>query len=129
MCEYLKLKIENWNLYVKCLEFENLKTEICEFGCVNIESWKLKIEISLWNIWKESKILNTEISGYWKLEIEMFKYWKLKCLDTENWNVRILKIENWNVWILKIEISISNVLKFLIASHIWWKSFNANPTS
>jgi len=38
MCEYLKLKIENWNFYVKCFEFENLKIEMFKFGCVNIES-------------------------------------------------------------------------------------------
>jgi hypothetical protein len=25
MCEYLELKIENWNLHVKHLEFENFK--------------------------------------------------------------------------------------------------------
>jgi hypothetical protein len=30
MCEYLKLKIENWNLYVKHLEFEKLKTKMSE---------------------------------------------------------------------------------------------------
>jgi hypothetical protein len=36
MCEYLKLKPEIWNLYVKCLEFENLKTKMFELGCVNI---------------------------------------------------------------------------------------------
>jgi hypothetical protein len=33
MCEYLKLKIENWNLYVKHLEFENWNVWIlmCEY--------------------------------------------------------------------------------------------------
>jgi len=35
MCEYWKLKIENWNLYVKCLESEILKTKMFELGCVN----------------------------------------------------------------------------------------------
>jgi hypothetical protein len=35
MCEYLKLKIQNWNLYVKHLEFETLNTKMFEFGCVN----------------------------------------------------------------------------------------------
>jgi hypothetical protein len=50
MCKYLKLKIENWNLYVKHLKFEILETEMSKFGCVNIESWKLKIEIFLWNV-------------------------------------------------------------------------------
>jgi hypothetical protein len=39
MCEYLKLKI----LYVKYLEFENLKFEMLIWMC---EYWKLKIEIS-----------------------------------------------------------------------------------
>jgi len=46
MCAYLKLKTENWNLYVKWLEFENLKIEMSKFGCVNIESWKLKTKLS-----------------------------------------------------------------------------------
>jgi len=48
MCEYLKLKIENWNLYVKHLEFEILKIEMFKIAYVNIESWKLKIEN--WNL-------------------------------------------------------------------------------
>ncbi len=88
-----KLKIENWNLYVKCLESEilntkmnelgcvniwswKLKFEMSEFGCVNTKSWKLKIKIwiSLWNVEKESKILKIEISEYWKLKPKMFKY-------------------------------------------------------
>jgi hypothetical protein len=49
MCEYLKLKIENeiWNLHVKCLEFENLKIEMSEFGCVNTKNCKSKTKI--WN--------------------------------------------------------------------------------
>jgi hypothetical protein len=47
MCEYLKLKYEIWNLYVKCLEFEILKTKMSKFGWMNIKSWKLKFEI--WN--------------------------------------------------------------------------------
>jgi hypothetical protein len=42
MCEYLKLKTEIWNFYVKHLEFKNLKTKMFEFKCENIESWKLK---------------------------------------------------------------------------------------
>jgi hypothetical protein len=55
MCEYWKLKIENWNLYVKCLEFEILRTKMSKLGCVNIQSWKLKFEIwnlyvSVWNL-------------------------------------------------------------------------------
>jgi hypothetical protein len=48
MCEYSKLKVENWNIYVKCIEFENLKIEMFEIGRVNIESWKLKTKI--WNL-------------------------------------------------------------------------------
>jgi len=31
MCEYLELKIENWNLYVKCLEFQILKNKMFEY--------------------------------------------------------------------------------------------------
>ncbi len=73
MCEYLKLKI--WKFYVKCMEFEDLKSEMSEFGCVNIESWKLKFEISLWNVWKESKILQIEML---KCLNSMCEYWKLK---------------------------------------------------
>jgi hypothetical protein len=30
---------------MECLESKILKTEMFEFWCVNIESWKLKIEI------------------------------------------------------------------------------------
>jgi hypothetical protein len=36
MCEYWKLKTEIWNLHVKCLKFEILKTKMFEFLCVNI---------------------------------------------------------------------------------------------
>jgi len=40
MCEYLKLKIEIeiLNIYVKHLEFEILKFEMFEFGCVKTKS-------------------------------------------------------------------------------------------
>jgi len=50
MCEYLKLKIEIeiLNIYVKHLEFEILKFEMFEFGCVKTKSWKLKTKI--WNL-------------------------------------------------------------------------------
>jgi hypothetical protein len=88
MCEYLKLKTEIWNLHVKRLEFEILKLEMSEFGCVNIECWKLKFEISSWNVWKEFENLKTEMS----------EYWKLKCLNTKNWNVWILKTESWIIF-------------------------------
>jgi len=103
MCEYLKLKIENWNLYVKCLEFENLKTKMFEFGCVNtkswklkIENWKLKFEIFWWNVWKEFEIKKTEMFEYWKLKLKCLntKNWKLKCLNTENWKLKFLNTQN-----------------------------------
>jgi len=81
MCEYLKLKIENWNLYVKHLEFENFKTKMSKLGCVKILSSKLKTRI--WNLFVKC------LEGIWKFE---------------NWNAWILKIENWNVWILKLKI-------------------------
>ncbi len=77
MCEYFKLEI--WNIYVKHLEFENLKTKMFEFGCVNIESWKLKTEI--WNLFVKC------LDGIWKLKHLNIENWKLKNLNTENWNV------------------------------------------
>jgi hypothetical protein len=51
MCEYLNLKIEikKWNIYVKPLKFEILKTKMSKFGC-NIEIWKLNFENSLWGV-------------------------------------------------------------------------------
>jgi hypothetical protein len=84
MCEYLKLKTEIWNLYVKCLEFEILKIKMSEFGWMNIKSSKLKTEIwnlfvkcleeiwnfENWNVW----ILKPEMSEYWRLKTKMFKY-------------------------------------------------------
>jgi hypothetical protein len=66
MCEYLKLKIEIWNLYVKCLEFENLKTKMSKFGSMNTKSWKLKTQI--WNLFVKCQ------KGIWNFE---------------NWNVWI----------------------------------------
>ncbi len=36
----MKIEISMWSV----LEFENLKIEMFEFGCVNTESWKLKID-------------------------------------------------------------------------------------
>jgi hypothetical protein len=82
-CVNIKLKIKIWNLKSLCETFG-----IWKLKCLNldvwihkVENWKLKFEISLWNVWKESKIL----------KIEMFEYLKLK---TKNWNVWILKIEN-----------------------------------
>jgi hypothetical protein len=71
MCEYLKLKIENWKFYVKHLEFDNLKIGMFKFGCVYTESWKLKTEI--WNLFVKC------LEGIWKFEY---------------WNVWILKIKN-----------------------------------
>jgi hypothetical protein len=86
MWEYLKLKIKNWNLYVKHLELKNLKTKMSEFGCVNTKSWKLKIEISLWMFGRNLKFkkLKIKMPKYWKLETEMSKYWKLKIEMYEN---------------------------------------------
>jgi hypothetical protein len=62
MCEYLKLKSENWNLkpLLKRLEFENLKIEISLFGCVKTKSWKLKIEN--WNLFEKC------LEWIWKFE-------------------------------------------------------------
>ncbi len=57
----------------------------------HLEFENLKIEISLWNVWIESKILKIEMSI-------------LKCLNTENWNVWILKIEMSKYWKLKIKM-------------------------
>jgi len=66
MCEYLKLKIIIWNLYMKHLEFENLKIEMFESGCVNTKSWKLKFEI--WNLFVKW------LEGIWNFEIEMSEF-------------------------------------------------------
>jgi hypothetical protein len=77
---------------MECLESKILKIETFKFWCVNTESWKLKFEICMWNVWN-------------------LKFWQLKCL---NWDVWILKARNWNlkfeismwsVWNLKIEMS------------------------
>jgi hypothetical protein len=64
-----KLKIENsmWSIW-------NLKIEIFEFGCVNIESWKLK--------------------SFCEMFGRNLKIWKLKCLNTENKKLKCLNIEN-----------------------------------
>ncbi len=87
---------------------------------LKVENWKLKIEISLWNVWKESKNLKIEMFEYgkkklkcqntkkkkpkmleyWKLKIEMSKNWKLKCQNTKKKKTKMLewlKTENWNV--------------------------------
>jgi hypothetical protein len=71
MCEYWKLKTENWKLKSLCeMSRRNLKIEMSKY-------WKLKFEMS--EYWKfKLKCLNTK-----KLKTEMFKYWKLKCLNTE----------------------------------------------
>jgi hypothetical protein len=47
MCEYFKLKIENWNLYVKLLEFEN-------FENLKTKNWNLYVKLL------EFEILKTE---------------------------------------------------------------------
>jgi hypothetical protein len=81
MCEYLKLKIIIWNLYVKRLDFEKLKIEMSKFGCV--KTFKFHIfkffAKCLERIWK------FDIWNVWILKIEMSKYWKLKCMNSENW--------------------------------------------
>jgi len=64
MCKYLKLKVEIWNLYVKCLEFEILKIKMFEFVYVNTENWKLKF--------------------LYEMSRRNLKFWKLKCLNAEN---------------------------------------------
>jgi hypothetical protein len=60
MCEYLKLKTEIWNFYVKRLELKtwNVWIWMCEY-------WKLKTEN--WSVWT--------------LKV---KNWKLKYLNIEN---------------------------------------------
>jgi hypothetical protein len=77
MCEYIKLKTEIWNLYVKRLEFENLKTEMSVFRCVNTESWKLKTEN--WNLF-------------------------VKYLNTENWSLNSYSYNNWTLNPTTIEL-------------------------
>jgi hypothetical protein len=68
---------------MECLEYKNLKLKRLNSD-ENIESWKLKIEICIWNVWN-------------------LKFWEFKCL---NWNVWILKIENslcevFGIWIFE----------------------------
>jgi len=62
MCEYLKLKTKIWNLKSLCEAFEiwNFEIEMFEFGCVNIDNWKLKIET--WNLFVKS------LEGIWNFE-------------------------------------------------------------
>jgi hypothetical protein len=45
---------------MKHLEFEILRNEMSEFGCVTIESWKLKTEI--WNFFVKC------LEGIWNFE-------------------------------------------------------------
>jgi hypothetical protein len=79
-------EIWNWNLYVKCLEFENLKTKMSRLGCVK----NLKIEIENWNIYlKHLKFEN--------LKIEMFEF---GCENIEIWN---LKTKIWNFFVRCLE--------------------------
>jgi hypothetical protein len=52
MCEYFKLKIENWNLKSIC-EMSGRNLKIWELKCLNFENWKLKclnIKIENWNV-------------------------------------------------------------------------------
>jgi hypothetical protein len=101
MCEYWKLKTEIWNLCVKCLKFENLKSKMFEFWCVNIESRKLKFEICVWNVWN-------------------LKTWKLICL---NWDVWIFKVENWNLYVKRLDFENWNVWIWMCE---YWKSKTEN---
>jgi hypothetical protein len=94
---FSKLNIVNWLIvweacakpakilqYMEWLESKILKTEMFEFWYVNIESWKLKFEICMWDVWN-------------------LKFWKLKCL---NWDVWKLKVENWNFYVKCLEFEI-----------------------
>jgi hypothetical protein len=87
---------------MECLESKILKTEMVGFWCVNIESWKLKFEICMWNVWNlkiwQLKCLNCDV-WIFQIEISMWnvwnlRIWKLKCL---NLDVCILKVENWKL--------------------------------
>ncbi len=70
------MKLENWKFYVKHLEFENWKLKCLnlDMWILKVENWKLKFEISLWNVWKEYEIMKIEMYEYLKLKIEMYKY-------------------------------------------------------
>jgi hypothetical protein len=90
-------------LYVKCLEYENLKKKMCEFGMceyleLKIGNWKLESLCEASKIWKV-KCLNLDV---WHVKVETenwnlkslcemsrwnLKFWKLKCLNTESWEV------------------------------------------
>jgi hypothetical protein len=60
---------------MECLESQFFTTEMFKFQCVNTESWKLKFEIGMWNVWN-------------------LKFLELKCL---NWDVWIFEAENWKL--------------------------------
>jgi hypothetical protein len=117
MCEYWKLKTEIWNLYVKCLESEILRTKMSELRCVYTESWKLKFEICMWNVWNlkfwELKCLNWDVwifkAKNWNLKF-LCKYLEFQILKIKmsKFGLWILKVENWN---MKYEISLWNVRK------------------
>jgi len=96
---------------MECLESKILKTEMFEFQCVNIESWK--IEICMWNVWN-------------------LKFWELKCLigmcEYLSWNLKYLceafgiwKFENWNVWYWKLKIEMSKYWKLKCLNTQKWK--------
>jgi hypothetical protein len=53
MCEYLKLKIEISMWSVWDLKFWKLKCLNLDVWILKVESWKLKIETFLGNVWKE----------------------------------------------------------------------------
>ncbi len=95
------------------------------FGCVNIESWKLKSFCKMpgrnLKIWK-LKCLNLDM---WMLKVENWnlkspckmsgrnlKIWKLKCLNIENWKLKCLNNENWKLNCLNIENKKTEMSKY-----------------
>jgi hypothetical protein len=75
---------------MECLDSKILKTKMFEFRCVNIKSWKLKIENCMWNVWN-------------------LKCWELKCLK---WDVWILKVENWKLYVKCLEFEMLRTKMF-----------------
>jgi hypothetical protein len=75
MCEYLKLEIE-LKFEISMWSVWNLKIEMFKFGCVNVKSWKLKLEI--WNLFVKC----------------LERIWNLKCLNIENWKQIFLNTKN-----------------------------------
>jgi len=83
-----------------------------EFQCVNTESWKLKFEICIWNVWN-------------------LKIWELKCL---NWDVWIqswkLKFEIWNLYVKRLEFEKIEMFEFgYVNTEIWNLKNEISPLS